>query len=804
MALLAANSQPCQPRHPYSAHLCRQALRSDISILSTASSFASHQHHRSRAPPAVAVAATLTVTTTRAMGGSDQPYLYDPAPNTRPLSFPYSDFNPRAATQAHYAAMAERAERQKRKAAQDGRPLISFNQHPDSYMVVNNPTVDHKPMSPNTKRNIVWTRWTQFVLRLLEEIGALGILVCVICLKMQNNGPGWIIRVAPAWDAVVTMYAIYHLLRPAKNRTAASSASYHFFALFMDTGLIPFYVFIALCARQNWQENPSDEDRWTSFFNSTYATTTVINATFIASIVVGGLHLVSIPLDLYLIVKFRKIANLPPDLNPLEDNLTGSGISRSRCSKHRYKNSEMSTSSTFTETKGHGYHLSGSTLSGVESRSSLLKGSEARVVPWSHSRTNLDNTYSGHNPESACLSRQQYDEVNLYQGPRSGRSSRQDVGDGHRSRAGTVVTPNENTDVFDFGNIPPVPSFSDRPQPMHSAQGNDSDRMPTASPNAVNKTMEKEGLLNDNWYVLDDHEASSLGSPRRQGRPAPPYSAEPTLPNVHLERIGSFDPRPLRMNPPTPPMSRDEFPDPGDQDVVNPHHGHYNPVETGIARTATVQSYATVSSSVYSESAPSLRSDGRLNNDTPKGKFYGDLSSATRGVRGVVPIGQANFPAIESLGKYGVPTPQHSRTPSPQKQGRRVVSRTGTDIADAQMYGQQNLRGRNCSVSSIQFSPATMKGDPQAFVVIVQCRDVDAIAITDHVVDDILSANEIDLWHNETYALSARRRMGVMTRQLAMHASRVQREITLMISGPGGGSAIVMQASVASEGAERA
>ncbi|KAK4632405.1 hypothetical protein CLAFUW4_03189 [Fulvia fulva] len=631
------------------------------------------------------------------MGGSDQPFLYDPAPNSRPLSYPYSDFNPRAATQSHYAAMTERAERQKRKAAQDGRPLINFNQHPDSYMVVNNPTVDHKPLSPSTKRNIIWTRWSQFVLRLFQEIGALGILVCVICLKMKNDGPGWIIRVAPAWDAVITMYAIYHLLRPAKNRTPASSASYHFFALFMDTGLIPFYVFIALFARQNWEQAPADENRWTSFFSTTYATTTVIWTTFIASIVVGGLHLVSILLDLYLIVMFRKIANLPPDLNPLEDNLTGSGISRSRSSRHKYKNSEMSTASTLSGEKGHGYHLSGSTLSGGESRNSLLKEPEVRVVPWSHSRTNLDNTYSGHNPESARLSRQQYDDFNLHQGPRSGRSSRQDVGEGHRSRAGTVVTPNENTDVFDFGDIPPVSSFNDRPNSFHSARGNSSDRMPTASPNTINRTREKEGLLNDNWYVLDEQDASDLGSPRRQGKPAPPYSVEPTLPNVQLERADSFNHQPLKMNPPTPPMSHDEFPDPGDQDVVDPHHGHYNPIETGVARTLTVQSHATNASSVYSESAPSLRSDSRPNNFTPKGKFYGDLSSATRGVRGVVPIGQTHFPEIQNMGRYGVPTPQSSRTPSPQKQGGRVVSRTGTDIADAQMYAQQNLRGRNVS-----------------------------------------------------------------------------------------------------------
>lgn len=126
-----------------------------------------------------------------------QPYLYSAVESQRnSVAYPYSDFNPRAATQAHYAAFQERAERQKRNAAQDGRPLINFNQHPDSYMIVANPTVHHEPLPAHTKSAIIWARWIQFVFRLLQEIGALGILVCVICLKMEDEGPSYVIRVA--------------------------------------------------------------------------------------------------------------------------------------------------------------------------------------------------------------------------------------------------------------------------------------------------------------------------------------------------------------------------------------------------------------------------------------------------------------------------------------------------------------------------------------------------------------------------------------------------------------------------------
>ncbi|KAK4505231.1 hypothetical protein PRZ48_003194 [Zasmidium cellare] len=630
----------------------------------------------------------------------DQPFLYD-APTNRPLSYPYSDFNPRAATQAHYAAFQERAEKAKRRAAQDGKPLINFNQHPDSYMIVANPGVNHEPLPPSTKKNIIWTRWVQFVLRLFQEVGALGILVCVICLKMQNDGPGWIIRVAPAWDSVITMYAVYHLIRPAKGRTPSSSGSYHFFSLFMDTGLIPFYIFIALYSNQNYDLQPGVDNRWTSFFSSDVATTSLIFATFIASIVMASLHLISIGFDLYLIVMFRKIARLPPDMNPLEDNLTGS-TRRSRSQRHKHKDSNFSSASTLTgdmPEKDKAYY-SGSTLDMTNSRLSVAKEPEARTIPFGHSRMDSDNSYSPHNPRSAHLSRQQTDEISLHQGPRSARSSRHDVGSGYRSRAGTLVDPAQNTDVVDFAEIPPVPSFKNHSRPTTAHNGSfvssrgTADRMPAAPTTDVVKSQQKQSLLNDNWYVLDEEAVSDLGSPRRQQHTAaPPYSQNPTLPNVELDELDrhdSFQPQPLKMNPPTPPPQI-EYPDDNKENTPyavqhQNHYENYAPIETGVARTLTVASHNTASSSVYSDS-PSTKSNGRPNNGTPKGKYYGDLASAQRNIRGAVPLAQTQFPALDRGG-----------APVNQKTGR-VISRTGADITDVGLYsseqsGGYGLRGR--------------------------------------------------------------------------------------------------------------
>lgn len=335
-----------------------------------------------------------------------------------------------------------------------------------------------------------------------------------------------------------------------------------------------------------------------------------------------------------------------------------------------------------------GYY-SGSTLSG-EDRSYLTtaKGAEARTIPFGNSRVG----YSPQNPNSAS---RQYEQVNFYQGPRSARSSRQDVGPGHRSRAGSMVD-DKHTVVVGYEEIPSMPAFSNRPDARQKAQRDhrgSPDRHTMAPSNAAIKSQQKDSLLNDNWYVMND-EPADLGTPR--GHSQAHNHAEPTLPNVNmdLERYDSFQPqplRPLKMNPPTPPPHEEYL----ESDYQHPEelsgrqNSHYEPIETGVARTLTVASHATAASSVYSESAPSLHASGRPGNGAPRGRHYGDLASATRGVRGAVGLGAAK-PAINrplpQMGAYGVPTPASSRTPSPQKNGTRVISRSGADIADANPY----------------------------------------------------------------------------------------------------------------------
>lgn len=493
------------------------------------------------------------------------------------------------------------------------------------------------------------------------------------------------------------MYAIYHLIRPAKGRTPGSSASYHFFALFTDTALIPFYVLICLYANQNWTPQSDKEDGWTSFFRTEFATTMVIHVTFYAGIAVGALHLISIAFDLYLIYMFRLIGQLPPDMNPLEDNLTGS-TRRSRSSmQHKHKNSEISISSLSSEDfaeKKMGY-LSGSTLS-VDDRSHLskVKEAEARAIPFGHSRVDFDNSYSPQSRNFAWRPKQQYEQVNFYEDPQPARSSRPEVGSGFRSRSGSVVN-EKNPFTATNEEIPTMPAYSNqshvRQKTDHRRHGSP-ERHLMAPTNVVNNLEQKQSLLNDNWYVTD--ESADLGTPR--GNEPSRYQTGPTLPNVDLtlERHDSFQPqplRPLKMNPPTPPP-HEEYPDPDEQhpeQFNGRQNDRYEPIETGVARTMTVASHATIASSVYSESAPALQASGRAMKAAPRGRHYGDLASATRGVRGAVGLGAAQ-PAINrpvpEFGAHGVPTPASSRTSSPQKNDSRVISRSGVDIEDAKTY----------------------------------------------------------------------------------------------------------------------
>ncbi|EED15441.1 conserved hypothetical protein [Talaromyces stipitatus ATCC 10500] len=323
------------------------------------------------------------------MGGSSSPpFLYDPV-----SQWSFNDyhrgkpFNPKAVTQASRAPRPQRA-------PQEG-PLVSFNRHPDSWVVPRQNKPIH-PMSRHTKARVTHTRRVQLLLRILSVLGAIGILFCVICISHTDVALGWIIRVAPSVAILHNIYAIYHLARSAASRPAGSSTSYHLFASIMDAGLVPFYAFTSFVSYKSFHDGYYN---WQTLFNDANIQHYIVKSLFYASAGVGGLHLISLMISVYLAIVFRQITKLPPDMNPLEDNLTA------RPSSRRSK----ATKSDLTEKK----HMSTSTVDSayfsVKSHLDDVPNEIPQPIPFMHTRqqSSTSLTYQKRVSRTSVLPHQQ-------------------------------------------------------------------------------------------------------------------------------------------------------------------------------------------------------------------------------------------------------------------------------------------------------------------------------------------------------------------------------------------------------------
>lgn len=467
----------------------------------------------------------------------------------------------------------------------------------------------------------------------------------------------------PAYDAFLCSYAVYHLSTHPKRRTAASSASYHFFSICMDAGLVPFYVYISLFAQNNWASAVGTDGRWRSYFDQDWQTNIVLYTVFIASAVVAGLHVFSLVLDILFVIWFRKIAKVSPDMNPLEDNLTSRNAS-----KHQHKNSEMTASSLSLDK--HRSHLSGTTLSfNNRSTVSLPKGfsvvetPDARLMPFSYTRTNSDNNFSP-NLNSARASRAHLlDQAGLYS-ESIARASRTDLHQAgsrptsrthSRSQSRSQSRPRSYVSEHD-----PMPERVTSPGSFFTAE---SDARSRASPSpgpqaaigdATAKRQQTDNLLNDNWYVMDD--GSDVGTPRQEYRDSV---------HEYMVKPGSRTslPKPLTANPPMPPpKSPERYRQARMNERVVEQETIVDQEEIGRALT--------MGSSLYSD-ATSIK-----DSESAKPRYYGNLG---------------DFHANEAK-----PLPM-----APTNGDGRVVSRSGADIGDVNMaalednrlYGRRNVSG---------------------------------------------------------------------------------------------------------------
>ncbi|PQE29109.1 P-loop containing nucleoside triphosphate hydrolase protein [Rutstroemia sp. NJR-2017a BBW] len=292
--------------------------------------------------------------------GINPPFLYDP------VRTDYS-FDPKAVSRASLSPPAPRPKRP------DG-PLVSFNQHPDSYLIVPYGNINAEPMDPSVKKRVKLTRWALLGLRCVQLPVAVGLLVIMILITGVNASTGWILRVAPGVATLHTAYGVFHLMRRPGGRTPGSSASYMVFASIFDVSIVPFYAFSALVAKTR-------HSGWKTLLSNQNLLPTFIDVVFYAAIAGGALHLISLSISAYLAMTFRKIAQLPPDMNPLEDNLT---------SRHKRNKSSISTvtTTTFSEKR-----LSEPFESRRRSGAPYEDLTRAPTVPFLHTRTNSNESF---------------------------------------------------------------------------------------------------------------------------------------------------------------------------------------------------------------------------------------------------------------------------------------------------------------------------------------------------------------------------------------------------------------------------
>ncbi|KAH3970758.1 hypothetical protein HBI56_138390 [Parastagonospora nodorum] len=594
------------------------------------------------------------------MVGRFQPYLYDAPVDD-------STFNPKAVT------MASRMPPSPPKKKQEG-PLIDFNKHPDSYLILPYGNTNAKPMNKKTKTFIKIARWVQLFFRVCTLLGAVGVLLCSIFIRGTTDTEGYIMRIPPGADLVICLYAIYHLVRNAKSRPPGSSASYHFFALVTDAGFIPFYVFTVLLSRRNSDMEAGTVGRWRTMFPTDEETNKVLLTTWLTSVAVAGLHLISLFLDMYLLVIFRKIAKLPPDMNPLEDNLTSR-----RKTKHKHKNSSISALTPLTgdQEKRFSNLSSQSTVPG--DRLSQMDPLISRDIPsphkhqvaFMHTRTNSDMTYSPHTPHSARQSKERF---SMYSQPATAHQSRRDLN--HRDDLHKRDDMDDNETLAQRKSMLAQQANIKRHARAESYITNSSkenfytppatarsDKQPGAGDHSLQRNS-RETLQNDNWFVHPDEENApepeqqyaapatakqsmfSTNNQSNQGyNTLSPYDDDVSDVEQEYELDQAMAPQPLRMNPPTPPPAQ----------IYGQQKKHTPPPE--LQRTKTTTSIST--------DATFNRSHSQSRGGTPKSRYYGDLAAATNGVRsGASP---ANSPST-SPSKPSYRTQQPNHFPSATKQ----------------------------------------------------------------------------------------------------------------------------------------
>lgn len=170
--------------------------------------------------------------------------------------------------------------------------------------------------------------------------------------------------------AISCVYAIYHLNRDAANRSPGSSAAYQLFSGLTDLAAMPLYAFGCLAVA-----NKSHE--WATLLPDDTLLQYFIPAEYYTLIVASCLHFISLGISVWLGLMFRRIASMPPDMNPLENHLTA-----------RHKRNKSSIATAYTDTSEASRRLSTPLEDRHRSGAPYETLSRPPSIPFMHTRSN--------------------------------------------------------------------------------------------------------------------------------------------------------------------------------------------------------------------------------------------------------------------------------------------------------------------------------------------------------------------------------------------------------------------------------
>lgn len=436
-------------------------------------------------------------------------------------------------------------------------------------------------------------------------------------------------------DAIVACYAIYHLCRPAGCRTPASSASYHWFALLMDTAFIPFFVYAVFYARANYIAPAGSDGRWTTVMGTADSANAILLTSWITATILAGTHLISAVLDIVLGCCFRKIVMMPPDCNPLVAERSVQKPSSKSTNRHKHKTSDMDgTTAVGGKTDPTKYPPSSkfSYASSQASSHNVRQSQEqqSNMVPFAATR----EYYSPRSHHESVRPRSSHQSIHSrnsrYTADRTSKSEHSPS----TKRASSSTRYQHDHALDQSPTLPPLPRHSSL---MHNHE-NHSDTSSSSSSSA-SMTPEQRDILKDNWFTVDERqpdmsrELASAQSSNHLGLNAvePQYeqiyadSASPT-PDDHSQHYHDVHDHPLRSHQPDLPAAT-YVPLPSHEPVGNAERRveSSRPNVDRDQEGTEVGRALTMGSSIYTES---IMSPPEESDPLAKNRYYGALGSS--------------------------------------------------------------------------------------------------------------------------------------------------------------------------------